>query len=319
MGYRYVVFGLLVESDVELPLPGSISAGMAELSIHRETGPYSGPVGSVLLEEAATEPRPPGSLRAASCDDGLLLRYEDEIELLVAPRSITCYAGRRAAGPPEPWAVALYVLGPALSVLLEERGMPALHGSAVALAGRALVFLSSSGGGKSTLAASLVGAGMPLMADDIVAVEEAQGSFSARASYPQMRLWPEDARLLLGDRAEELPLVHPKHAKRRMSVGPGGFGRFQGSSLPIGAVYLLERKPRGAPCLIEPLGAGQGIIELVRHSFAAPLLDKLGLQAARLSCFARMSASVPLRRLSYPSGRENLEGVRAAVLADLER
>jgi hypothetical protein len=200
------------------------------------------------------------------------------------------------------------------------RGTPALHASAVAVAGRAALFLAPSGGGKSTLATAFVASGLPLVSDDIVSVGRAGGLPAAHPGYPQMRLWLDDALSLIGDAARSLAPVHPAHDKRRMPVGPGGFGRFEDRTLPIGAVYVLERRTQPGPCLVEPVPGARRVIDLVRHSFAAEVVDIVGLQnATRLGVLAALAAEVPFRRLSYPSGKENLDAVTAAVIDDLRR
>jgi hypothetical protein len=51
------------------------------------------------------------------------------------------------------------------------RGRLTLHGSAVAIDGRAVVCVGASGAGKSTMAAALVRAGGELLADDMAAIE----------------------------------------------------------------------------------------------------------------------------------------------------
>src|SRR5262249_25236419 len=59
----------------------------------------------------------------------------------------------------------LCILGPALAVLLRQRGLLVLHASAVQVAHGAIAFLASSGGGKSTLAASFYTRGHAVVTD----------------------------------------------------------------------------------------------------------------------------------------------------------
>jgi hypothetical protein len=51
---------------------------------------------------------------------------------------------------------ALWVLGPAMGVLLQQRGVLVLHASAVTMDGGVVAFLGHSGWGKSTMAAAMV-------------------------------------------------------------------------------------------------------------------------------------------------------------------
>jgi hypothetical protein len=82
------------------------------------------------------------------------------------------------------------LLGPALGVVLHQRGLTPLHGACVAMHGRAVVIAGPSGAGKSTLAAALLAEGHRLLADDLTVFTTAEdGGLLAVPGYPQQRLW----------------------------------------------------------------------------------------------------------------------------------
>src|SRR5690348_8122758 len=86
-------------------------------------------------------------------------------------------------------AVRLLLLGPALAVLLHQRGLLVLHASAVSFGKSVAAFVGEKGEGKSTLAAALHARGHPLVADDLVAVELDDRSIArVRAGFPQLKL-----------------------------------------------------------------------------------------------------------------------------------
>ena len=66
--------------------------------------------------------------------------------------------------------IGLYLLGPVLGILLQQRGLLVLHGSAVSFNGGVAAFLGNSGWGKSTMAGALAKRGHPVVTDDIVGV-----------------------------------------------------------------------------------------------------------------------------------------------------
>ena len=216
------------------------------------------------------------------------------------------------ADPERTGLFELRFLGPVLSYWLERRGIPALHASAVEVNGRAVAFLSRHGGGKTGLAAALMRAGHSLLTDDILPVEEIAGTFHARPGYPQMRMWPDEAAHFI-ERPEELPIVLPGLAKKRVPVGAGGFGTFRDSSLPLAGLYIAERRAEG-PVEILDVSPRDALIELVRHSFSPYLVEAAGLQPSRFDLFARLVRNVPVRRLIYPSGFERLPEVVEIVL-----
>jgi hypothetical protein len=224
---------------------------------------------------------------------------------------------------PEPSPlVEIHLLGPVFSYWLERRGLVTLHASAVTVGQQIAAFVSTHGGGKTGLAASLVQAGHPLLSDDLLPLEERDGLFLGRPGYPQMRMWPDEAAHFLG-RSEDLPLVHPDLTKRRVAIGsggPGGFGTFHGEAAPLSCLYLLDRQPDGdAPIEIREVSPRDALIELLRHSFTPLLVEAAGLQPARFDLLSRLVLQVPVKRLSYPSGFDRLPRVAEAVRRDLER
>ncbi|MSP13645.1 MAG: hypothetical protein EXR62_11905 [Chloroflexi bacterium] len=206
-----------------------------------------------------------------------------------------------------------------LSIWLERLGIAALHASAVVVERQAMAFLSNSGGGKSTLAGAMLQSGFPLLTDDILPIEQSGNFFLGRPGFPSMRLWPQEAQYFLGSLAGLDP-VYPGTEKRRVDIGPGGFGDFCNVSVPIKCLYLPERNrlsERNTSIEIRPLSPLEGVIALVRHSFAPRIVEVLGWQPRRLDLFTQLIQQVPIRYLRYPSGFEHLPRVRDAILEDL--
>lgn len=82
--------------------------------------------------------------------------------------------GKRIVVCPQPGAdekkVRLFILGTCMAVIMMQRGILPLHGSAVVIDGWAYAFVGHSGAGKSTLSAALASRGYPLLTDDVVAL-----------------------------------------------------------------------------------------------------------------------------------------------------
>lgn len=208
----------------------------------------------------------------------------------------------------------LRFLGPVLSYWFERRGLPTLHASVIALNGRAVAFVSRHGGGKSGLAAAMLRAGASLLTDDLLVLEELADRWEVRPAYPEMRMWPDEAACFAGP-PERLPLVQEDSEKRRVAIGPGGFGSFRDASTPLSCIYLASRRPETAGGVeIQPVSRSEALIELIRHSFSPRLVEAAGLQPARLDRLARLVRSVPVRRLSYPSGFDRLPEVAETLL-----
>jgi hypothetical protein len=215
--------------------------------------------------------------------------------------------------------VEICFLGIVLSFWLERTGVRALHASAVSVEGRAVAFIATNSGGKSSLAAMLMKAGYPLLADDVFAIEERDNMFMGRPSYPQMRMWPDQANQFLGH-YQDLELVHPEYTKRRVPVGVYGWGTFCDISQPLGCFFLPERSDipnRSVRVEIKPISPGNGLIELVRNSFTPNLVAAIGLEPERLEFFGRVVQQIPIRHLVYPNGWEHSPHVLGAIVQEL--
>lgn len=205
----------------------------------------------------------------------------------------------------------LYVLGPALTLALHQRGWLVLHASAVAVGGQAVGFLGAPREGKSTMAAALQQRGPDLVADDVVAVAVAPGAAAGPLwvypGFPQLKLWPE-AVTGLGEDPAALPALRPDLSKlaRRLATG------FSAAPLPLGRLYVLAEGPAVA---IEALDRQAQLMALVRHSYVARALPRLDAATHLRQC-AAVVAAVPVARLVRPRDLGQLGAAAEAVLAD---
>lgn len=307
---RLRLFGLGISTHLPFLTGPRFAAGPIDLTIERSPHPvlpaaglvpdYESPFRSLEGESLAFLYRLPA---------GDVLRFPGIADFRLGPERIDV-----DLQAPSTELAELRLLGPVLSYWLELRGLPALHASAVATGqGGAVGFLSRKEGGKTGLAAAFLQAGLPLVSDDVLPVEEVEGEFLARPGFPQMRMWPDEAAHFVAG-WEELELVHPAISKRRVPVGEGGLGAFQDQALFLACLYVPERVDGGRVEVLD-VSPRDAVIELVRHSFSPRLVEAAGLQARRLDFFARLVLRVPVRRLRYPSGFGRLAEVVNALRA----
>jgi hypothetical protein len=199
------------------------------------------------------------------------------------------------------------VLGPALGLLLHQRGLLVLHASAVVLGDGVVAFLGRSGHGKSTTAASLHARGCGVIADDVVAVDlTAPQEPVVRPGYPQLKLWP-DAVTALGEFPDTLPRVVAREEKRARAVVSAA-----AASWPLRRLYVLADDEALA---LEPLTGHAAVFELLQHSYIAPALPRLG-SANDLAQCVRLAAAVPVQRLRRPRSLASLGHLAALVERD---
>ena len=312
---RVRLFGLTLASDFPFRSRLGSAEGVADLVFTcSDRAPFSTELGEPAYESPLRTEAGESLALLYRLNGAELLRFGDAMDFYLGSDRVHCHLRDPAAGP----LVEICLLGTVLAYLLEVRGICVLHASAVVVEERAVAFMAGHQGGKSGLAAALVAAGHPLLSDDLLPIEEQAGRLLARAGYPQMRMWPEQADFFLGS-SSGLALVHPEYDKRMVPVGERGFGTFRSAARPLGCLYLPERRPEGDPetgVAIHQVPPREAVIELVRGSFSPFIVEAVGLQPRRIELFSRLAERVPVRRLVYPSGFGALAEVRRALLAD---
>jgi hypothetical protein len=289
--FTYVAYGLGIHSALELP---ELSPGTGPADVVIRLGDVPG----VDSDRSST-----GALHHTTTDETCLawpevgaLRLCHGSEITLAP----------AAGA-DADLLRLYLLGPALGLLLHQRGLLVLHASAVTLDGEATAFLGRSGQGKSTTAAALYGRGWGLVADDIVAVDlGAAGGPTVWPGFPQLKLWP-DAVAALGGDPGALPRIHGREEKRAYAASAAGT-----TPAPLRRIYILADAESLA---IELLTGHAAVFALLEHSYVAPALEQLGSSSFLAAC-ARLAAVVPVRRLDRPRTLDGLEQLTALIEAE---
>jgi hypothetical protein len=318
-GWRaFHIFGLILGSDYPFAnqlTPSSNAPHLTFTLVAHSPLPAGWEGHSPFYTSSSRSPAGDPLVAVYRLDACTVLHLARVADFFLWPDRILCHPLDPAHG----YLIEIRLLGPVLSLWLEMKGLPALHASAVVVGDCAVAFLSANRGGKSSLAATLMQAGCALLTDDILPVEQVNAGFQGRPGYATMRMWPEEARYFLGD-YEGLELIHPELAKRRVPIGQTGFGSFCSTPRPLACCYLPERREpaeRSTEIEITPVPPRDAVVELVRHSFSARVVEAAGLAPQRLELFSRMARQVPVRRLTYPNGFEHLARVRRAILDDL--
>jgi hypothetical protein len=230
--YEYSVFGLRVQSSLELP------------ELFRAEG-HDSP--DVIIEQGSV-PVTAEDNGVVAAEGGLLLSVPEVGRYLIAD-------GRTIRVEPVPGVpernVRLFLLGSAFGALLHQRGLLPLHANAVEVGGRAFAFMGHSGAGKSTLAAWFHDNGYGVLADDVCVVRfDDQGQATACAGLPRLRLWL-DAIEVTGREHEGLNRSYvgafEQLDKFDVPVDPSAMIR---GEVPLSAIYLLAQ---GDEFAIEPL------------------------------------------------------------------
>lgn len=323
------VYGITLRTDLDFVAPLPPSSDPPALHVSAAPEP-------VDIEGAERLYVGPPIERGDATDSGLyrrgkafLFRFAHLVDFCVTPDRITYHLREAAYG----YSVEICLLGTVLAFWLEWQGRPALHAAGVASATGGIGFMASNKGGKSSLAAACMARGDALLTDDLLVLDgphddgaagdgteeatnrAAEQAIQGQPGFPQLRMWPDQATHFVED-VDLLAPVHPYLDKKRLPADAVGRGRFCSAAQPLRALYLPERRDDVETVDIQPVAPGEAVIELVRGSFVAPLIEPAGWQARQLALLSRIAQRVPLRRLVYPSGMAHLPDVVAAVHAD---
>jgi hypothetical protein len=254
---RSVAFGLLLDVDAGIDIPGIVdAAGGRDV---RDPAPSasagaSQPPTRVMLDPSELERRWSSAAHVAArvreLRDGetVLLTVERAPHvgyLLRAPgfgRILIAADGTELICDPKPassqWAALLPAQALPLAATL--RGFEVMHASGVVLGGRAALFAGPPGAGKSSLAAALLrSGGAELLSDDTVALQLRGDSLIAHPGVALLQLRAaEHERLSTCERAL-LGATIAFFGKQRYSPSVAA------SPAPFGDLFLLEHSPHG--------------------------------------------------------------------------
>jgi hypothetical protein len=295
--FSYVAYGLAISSEVRLP----------ELEVG-DGAP------DVVLRLGNVVPKP---LEPHVTEEGIWATEDEACRTMANVATCLVRRGREIIVDPAPGVderlLRLSILGPALALVLHQRGRFVLHASAVGTAYGAVAFAGRSGCGKSTLAAALHARGCALVADDLTAVDTSPECPTVSPGFPQLKLWSE-AVASLGEAPEALPRLHPEFDKRARRATRG----FSHRALPLRRIYLLGEGPRPA---IEPLPSHEALLALIPHwygfRFGHQLLRVGDAAAANFRRCASLAKCVDVRRLVRPRELGALDEVARLVERDL--
>jgi hypothetical protein len=239
----FSAYGLQIRSPFELPHFDSPATGSPEPYDHADLTLRLADDREVAERWSDANGAPPWQTMFPQHCHVRLERGQAGDHLLTFGRTASFHLDREGrtllCSPAEPESVEWqrFLLDTVLYCVSLIRGFEALHASAVSVDDGVVAVVAAPGGGKSTLAAELVSRGHSLFADDVLALDRADGEVLAHAGPPLMTL-PAG-----GCAVEEVgePLDVPtEEGTSWVHVRDAG-----GEPQPLSAIFILDRRREG--------------------------------------------------------------------------
>jgi len=194
----------------------------------------------------------------------------------------------------------LYILGTCMGAVLMQRKIFPLHGSAVAIHGKAYAIIGESGAGKSTLASALIREGFPLLSDDLIAVslskEPHQGAV-VTPSFPQQKLWQASLDQFGMDNSNYRS-IYGRETKFSVPVADN----YCADPVPLAGVFELvkvEQDKATAPS-IQRIGKLDRLQTLYCHTFRQFLIPRMGLMEWHFNTSAVIAKHAEMYQICRP-------------------
>jgi hypothetical protein len=188
-----------------------------------------------------------------------------------------------------------------------DRGVNVLHAAVAGRDGEGVLIVGASGAGKSATALACAAAGMEVVGDDQVGIEEANGGYRAHMVYATARLWPEmlerDPWLACGGTTE--PLEDGK-----LLVIPGPDADLRTQARVAGMVVLRTGAERGAVLAASPREA---LLASVPYS----LVGVVGGGRWGMARIGELIRRLPLRTVAISEGPAQAAELVGRALAEL--
>lgn len=216
------------------------------------------------------------SISYSLIENGHYLRFPSLADFFVShsTKQITCYPSPNT--PIE--TIRHLLLDQVLPRCLAHQGMLMLHASAVAIEHGVVLFLGSTGEGKSTLAGYFHQSGAQAISDDCVRILDDQGTVKVIPSYGGLRLWQDARQFLFPAVQDTAPMAHYSSKQRLLleTEQPAALENLS-QAYPILAVIVLSstRESTGAtPVRLEAIPRRQAFIDAMQQTFLLDVTDR---------------------------------------------
>ncbi|PPA69468.1 aldolase [Jeotgalibacillus proteolyticus] len=189
----------------------------------------------------------------------------------------------------------LYLLGTCMGAILMQRKVLPLHGSAIAINGKAYAIVGDSGAGKSTLASAFLKRGYQLLSDDVIPVTLTEDFVPmVTPAYPQQKLWLESLNQFGMESANLRPIID-RETKFAVPVA----AQFANQPMPLAGIVELV-KIEGDQVEIKEIQKLERFHKLFYHTYRNFIITRSGLTDWHFAISAKMANKMDFYQVGRP-------------------
>ncbi|MFP3123387.1 aldolase [Ectobacillus funiculus] len=208
----------------------------------------------------------------------------------------------------------LYILGTCMGVVLMQRRIFPLHGSAVAIDGKAYAFIGDSGAGKSTLASAFLNKGYQLLSDDVIAVSlSSDNTPIVTPSYPQQKLW-ENSLTNFGMETSQYQSIYGRETKYSIPVS----SKYFSDPLPLAGVFELTTTENEI-IEIHQIEKLESLQTLFCHTYRNFLIPRLELMEWHFSTSTSIINTIDVYQLHRPVSKFSAPQLASLILTTINK
>lgn len=303
MSYRYYIYGLHVESDIE----------MSEAMLDEQDKVTDVKVKLADMPDELKEKLEETNTSQVSLmhkRDALCFRVPDVGDYLVEESNITV----APFGDPASQPVKTFLLGSAFGYCMVLRKKVVMHGGAVEHNGKGIIVTGESGAGKSTVTNALREQGYQFIADDVCALEEKGDKMHISMAYPQQKLC-RDAALKMGYELSDLIYINEHRDKFAVRLKDG--------YLPNGADFsvLFElRLAEDNELTYQKIEGHEKLFTILRNIYRGEsAFGMWGVPPEYMKRCLKIASTIDVYQINRPANLNTLDEIMSIITEKIEK
>lgn len=299
--YAYKAFGLKLMSEIPLPAIPFTSENEGRIDVTIEIGDVSELWGQI----------PPSQRKWLVNKDLFMFFLPDVATFCVREGKKIIVSPLEGSSEDQ---IRLYILGVCMGALLLQRTVFPLHGSALAIDGKAYGFIGNSGAGKSTIAAALLERGCQFLCDDVIPVTLSENDVPfVTPSFPQQKLWQET----LEEFGIEKDGYSPVFLRETKFVIPVS-GNFYTEPLPLAALFEIV-KTESEKIEILPINRLDRLQTLLLNTYRNSLIPDFEMTEWHFKTSTKIAEHIDFFRIRRPTSSFTAHQLASLILVNAQK